>query len=69
MTVVTFSGLKPDNACRTLGDINLYIPAKTYGIVECAHQILLHVWLDQSMGIREWEREAAQNMRKDEYVG
>jgi D-sedoheptulose 7-phosphate isomerase len=69
MGVITFTGLKPDNACRALGDLNLYIPAKTYGIVECAHQILLHVWLDQYMGICEWEREAAQNMRKDGYVG
>jgi D-sedoheptulose 7-phosphate isomerase len=69
MGVITFTGLKPDNTCRALGDLNLYIPAKTYGIVECAHQILLHVWLDQYMGICEWEREAAQNMRKDEYVG
>ncbi len=69
MGVITFTGLKPDNTCRALGDLNLYIPAKTYGVVECAHQILLHVWLDKYMGIREWEREAAQNMRKDEYVG
>jgi D-sedoheptulose 7-phosphate isomerase len=69
MGVITFTGLRPDNTCRNLGDINLYIPAKTYGIVECAHQVLLHVWLDQYMGICEWERESAQNMRRDEYVG
>lgn len=69
MGVITFTGLKPDNHCRALGDLNLYIPAKTYGVVECAHQILLHVWLDQYMDIREWERDAVQNMRKDEYVG
>ncbi len=67
MSVVTLSGLKPDNASRQLGDINLYIPAKTYGIVECAHQVLLHVWLDKFMGITEWEREGFQNMRKDSF--
>jgi D-sedoheptulose 7-phosphate isomerase len=62
MAVVTLSGLKPDNSSRQMGDINLYIPAKTYGIVECAHQVLLHVWLDKFMGITEWEREGFQNM-------
>jgi D-sedoheptulose 7-phosphate isomerase len=67
MGVVTFSGLKPDNASRQLGDINLYIPAKTYGIVECAHQVLLHVWLDKFMGITEWERDGFQDMRKDSF--
>jgi len=65
MSVVTFSGLKPDNASRKLGDINFYIPAKTYGMVESAHAVLLHVWLDRFMGITEWEREAVQNMRWD----
>lgn len=69
MSVVTLSGLKTDNQSRNLGDLNFYIPAKTYGVVECAHQILLHVWLDHYMSICEWERDAVQNMRKDEYVG
>jgi D-sedoheptulose 7-phosphate isomerase len=67
MSVVTFSGLKPDNQSRQLGDINLYIPAKTYGIVECAHQVLLHVWLDKFMGISEWDRDGFQNMNKREF--
>ncbi len=55
MRVVTLSGMKPDNKSRTLGDVNFYVPAKTYGIVECAHQVLLHCWLDLYMGIEEWE--------------
>lgn len=67
MSVVTLSGLKPDNKSRQLGDLNLYIPAKTYGIVECAHQVLLHVWLDKFMGITEWEREGFQNMNKEAF--
>lgn len=67
MSVITFSGLKPDNASRKLGDLNFYIPAKTYGIVECAHQVLLHIWLDMFMGVKEWEKVEAQNMRKDEF--
>ncbi|MDQ8193288.1 SIS domain-containing protein [Coraliomargarita sp. SDUM461004] len=64
MDVVTFSGLRADNASRSLGDINLYIPAKTYGIVECAHQVLLHVWLDKFMGVAEWNCRNYQNMRQ-----
>ena len=67
MNVVTFSGLKPDNQSRRMGDLNFYIPAKTYGIVECAHQVLLHVWLDKYMGIMEWKREGYQNMHKDAF--
>jgi len=67
MSVVTFSGLKPDNQSRKMGDLNFYIPAKTYGIVECAHQVLLHVWLDKYMGILEWERDGYQNMQKDAF--
>ena len=57
MRVVTLSGMKPDNKSRMLGDVNFYVPAKTYGIVECAHQVLLHCWLDLYMGIEEWETE------------
>jgi len=69
LSVVTFSGLNPDNASRKLGDLNFYIPAKTYGIVECAHQVLLHIWLDRFMGICEWERVTTQNMRGTDFVG
>jgi len=64
MSVVTLSGLKPDNKSRQLGDLNFYIPAKTYGIVECAHQVLLHLWLDKYMGITEWDRDDFQDMNK-----
>lgn len=67
MGVVTLSGLKPDNKSRQLGDLNFYIPAHTYGIVECAHQVLLHIWLDRFMGIREWDRDDFQDMRKDSF--
>lgn len=62
MEIVTLSGLKPDNASRSAGDLNLYVPAKSYGIVECAHQVLLHSWLDNFLGIEEWSLEAEQNM-------
>lgn len=67
MHIITFSGLKPDNKARQMGDLNFYVPAKTYGIVECAHQLLLHMWLDHYMGITEWDRECCQNMNKDQF--
>ncbi len=67
LDVITFSGLKPDNKSRQLGDLNLYIPAKTYGVVECVHQILLHVWLDRFMGIEEWNKTEEQDMRKESF--
>lgn len=68
MKVVTFTGLKPDNACRRAGDVNVFVPAKTYGMVECAHQLLLHMWLDCAMGVKEWDREGFQNMNADEFT-
>lgn len=67
MKIVTLSGLKADNKSRALGDINLYVPAKTYGIVECTHQCLLHMWLDAFMGIEEWDRSTSQNMNLSEF--
>ena len=58
--VVTFSGMKSDNASRSRGDLNFFVPAWTYGIVESAHQILLHAWLDRFMGVREWDATGSQ---------
>lgn len=41
-TIYTLSGMNPNNVLRQRGDINFYIPSTDYGIVECAHLILLH---------------------------
>ena len=65
--VITLSGLKPDNASRKSGDVNFYVPARTYGIVECAHQVLLHMMIDSFMGIEEWEKTGYQNMNISEF--
>ena len=65
--VITLSGLKPDNTSRKLGDVNFYVPARTYGIVECAHQALLHMMIDAFMGIEEWERTGYQNMNVTQF--
>jgi len=51
--VVTVSGMKSDNRSRQMGDLNFYVPADTYGVVEAAHQVLLHCWLDRFVEIGE----------------
>jgi D-sedoheptulose 7-phosphate isomerase len=44
---VTWSGKRPDNRSRSLGDLNFYVPAQRYGWVESAHQLIIHYWFDQ----------------------
>ena len=44
--VITLSGFKVDNPLKNKGDINFYIPVENYGIVECYHQVILHIILD-----------------------
>jgi len=46
MAVITFSAMHPDNPLRQLGDLNFYVPAKTYGHAESSHATLLHYWID-----------------------
>ena len=40
--LITFSGFKPDNPSRYLGDINFYVDSNVYGYVEIAHMSLVH---------------------------
>jgi D-sedoheptulose 7-phosphate isomerase len=49
--IVTLSGKGADNRSRTSGDLNFYVPSQRYGKVECAHQVILHYWLDQYMNL------------------
>lgn len=46
MTVVTFTGMNPNNSLRASGDLNFYIPAPDYGFAESGHASLLHFWVD-----------------------
>lgn len=39
---VTFSGFKPGNRLRQMGDLNFYVPMVNYGYVELTHSILGH---------------------------
>ncbi|SMD34325.1 D-sedoheptulose 7-phosphate isomerase [Reichenbachiella faecimaris] len=64
---IGFSGLKSDNKTRDLSTFSLYVPAKTYGMVECIHQVFLHLWIDKFMGIFEWDRNSIQNMNNSEF--
>ena len=51
MKTITLSGMSTENKSRSLGDLNFYIPSKSYGIVESTHQTLLHCWLDCYMDL------------------
>jgi D-sedoheptulose 7-phosphate isomerase len=66
-TTFAFSGLKPGNKSRNKAKFSVYYPFKTYGMVECAHQVYLHLWLDAFMNIFEWDREETQNMNIKEF--
>jgi D-sedoheptulose 7-phosphate isomerase len=57
---VTFSGFKPNNALRVLGDINFYVPSDQYGFVELIHQTIIHAILDIQMGWAQSSTKSAQ---------
>jgi len=40
--VVTFTGFEWNNPLRLMGDCNYWVPSSSYGVVECAHLVLLH---------------------------
>lgn len=67
ITTLALSGLKNDNKSIFLADYSIYVPLKTYGMVECIHQIFLHLILDESMEINEWNRSEFQNMNSNNY--
>jgi len=44
--IITLSGFNKDNSLSKLGDANIVIPVKSYGIVENFHSMVLHIMLD-----------------------
>lgn len=64
---LSFSGLNPNNKSIQNSKFSLYVPLKTYGQVECAHQLFLHMWLDKFMNITEWDRDEVQNMNSKQF--
>lgn len=43
---ITLSGFSEENQLSKKGKVNFCIPVKNYGIVECYHQVILHIILD-----------------------
>lgn len=64
---LSLSGLNDNNKSLKLSEFSIHVPAYTYGIVECCHQILLHLILDKFMDIKEWNRDSFQNMSIDHF--
>lgn len=54
-SIITFTGFEADNKVKQLGDVNVYVPCKQYGIVESIHNLILQQIVDMIMardGIR-----------------
>ena len=62
-----FSGLNKGNKTEQLSDFSLFVPMKTYGMVECIHQVFHHLWLDKYMKIAEWDKTESQNMDSNNF--
>jgi len=48
--LVTLSGFGENNTLSKMGNVNFYLNARNYGMVECFHQVILHVILDSLHG-------------------
>lgn len=48
-SVVTFTGFESDNKAKQMGDVNVYVPCKKYGIVESIHNLMLQQIVDLIM--------------------
>ncbi len=46
-SVITLSGFLHDNPLRSLGDVNVWLDASDYGLVEVGHQFILHNMSDR----------------------
>ena len=67
INTLSLSGLKPDNLSNKKSKFSVFVPAYTYGIVECCHQVIIHSILDMFMNIKEWNRDSFQNMSIEEF--
>ena len=67
INTLSLSGLKPDNLSNKKSKFSVFVPAYTYGIVECCHQVIIHSILDKFMDIKEWNRDSFQNMSIEEF--
>lgn len=44
--VITMSGFAPDNPLRPMGELNFFVPARSYGQVEITHLAICHAFVD-----------------------
>lgn len=51
MHTVTFSGFNADNPLAAAGHLNFHVPSNSYGIVQLAHEALIHCAIDKLAGI------------------
>ena len=56
------SGLNKENKTEKLANYSIIVPMRTYGMVECIHQIFHHLMLDKHMEVEEWSKNESQNM-------
>jgi len=54
--IITLSAMNPENKSRKLGDLNFFVPARTYGLAEVCHAAIMHCWLDQFLNKYEGGR-------------
>lgn len=47
--IVTLSAMEKNNKLRSMGMLNFYLPASTYGMAETGHAAILHYWIDQTI--------------------
>ena len=62
ITSIGLSGLNTGNKTEEIANYSIFVPSKTYGMVECIHQIFHHLILDKFMNIEEWKKIESQNM-------
>lgn len=44
--IISLSAMDEENPLRQAGDLNIYLPAATYGMAESGHATILHYWMD-----------------------
>lgn len=44
--IITFTGFELENNVKKMGDLNVYVPCKKYGIVESIHNLILQQIVD-----------------------
>jgi len=50
--IITFSGFDSNNPLRGGGDLNFWVPSTSYGVVQIAHEIILHSAIDRIAGLK-----------------